>query len=98
MPDNMLPWLLITREAKSVYQVYARLCYCSSPPGELLRFLLTPFKEVINVVRISCQPRGFVIEFPVIGFTASDPHHIVEKYWKSTGLSVFYLEISQSKI
>lgn len=64
----MLPWLMITGQAKSVYQVYARLCYCSSPSGELLKFLLTPFMAVISVVRISCQTHGFVIEFPVIGF------------------------------
>lgn len=94
----MLPWLMITGEAKSVYQVYARLCYCSSPPGELLKFVLTPFKGVISVVRISCQPRGFVTEFPVIAFPARDPHHTVKKHWKSTGLSVFSLEISQSKV
>lgn len=52
----MLPWLLITGKAKSVSRVYARLCYCSSPPGELLKFLLSPFKGVISIVRISCQP------------------------------------------
>lgn len=79
MPDNMLPWLMITGEAKSVYQVYARLCYCSSPPGELLKFLLTPFKGVISVVRISCQPCGFVIEFSVIVFPHQQPTpHCVE--------------------
>lgn len=94
----MLPRLLITGEAKSVYQVYARLCYCSSPQGELLKILLTPFKGVISVVITSCQPPGFVIEFLVTGFPASDPHLTVEKFWKSTGLSVFYLEISQSKV
>lgn len=47
LPDNMLPWLMITGEEKSVYQVYARLCYCSCPPGELLQYLLTPFKELV---------------------------------------------------